>query len=364
MTDTLTTTTKHMRIQQDLRGKILRGDYQPGAILPSQNELMDEYAVAQGTVRQALIQLQSERLIVSHRGKGTFVSDNVLSGQSGSQAHHAKAATMGLLIVSAVDNDLIVMDQIFTLQQAAARLGYELVMRVFRADDVEAAIDWTARHDGTVIWGAATLAFAQRLAQLRRPVVMFGELLDGECPGEISWVRDDLDALIDTSLQLMMSMGHRKLWFVNRSSSGYFNKLSELFHANAERLGIAGVSREVMVELPEDEAAFARELAACKNRPTALLIEGDIRACRLIHQLQYVNCAVPADLSVVALGAAEAHRLAVSDLYRVLTPVSTGLVRAAEALVELIDTSRVVRHEISPRLAVGKTCAPLIEVKK
>lgn len=364
MTDMLTT--KHMRIQQDLRNKILRGDYRPGEILPSQNELMDEYAVAQGTVRQALMQLQSERLIVSHRGKGTFVNDLAAFGQSGQhgQAEHTKAATIGLLVVSAVDDDLIVMDQIFTLQQAAARLGYELVMRVFRPDDVDGAIDWTARHDGTIIWGAAKLAFAQRLAQLRRPVVLFGELQDGDCPGEISWVRDDLDALLDTSLQLMMSMGHRKIWFINRSSSGYFNKLSQMFEANAQRLGIAETSKQVMVELPSDEAAFAQDLSALADRPTALLIEGDIRACRLIHQLQYAGCSVPGDLSVVALGAAETHRLAVSDLYRVLTPVSTGLVRAAEALVELMDTGRVVRHEISPRLAVGKTCAQLSQTNR
>lgn len=359
MTDTLPT--KHMRIQQDLRGKILSGFYQPGEILPSQNELMDEYAVAQGTVRQALTQLQSEQLIVSHRGKGTFVSDRATSGLP---IEHTKAATIGLLIVSTVDNDQIVMDQIFTLQQATARLGYEMVMRVFRADEVDAAIDWTSRHDGTVIWGAATLEFANRLAELRRPAVVYGELLDGDCPRDLSWVHDDLDALLDTPLQLMHSMGHRKIWFINRSSSGYFQKLSRTFAANVQRLGIADTCRDVMVEMPEDEAAFARELAKSKDRPTALLIEGDIRACRLIHQLQYYDCSVPGDLGVVALGAAETHRLAVSDLYRVLTPVSTGLVRAAEALVELIDTGRVVRHEISPRLAVGKTCVSVSEVGK
>lgn len=64
----------HARLRDDLRGRILDGEYGPGSKLPSESELIASQGVSRITVRQALGALQSEGLIVKLHGKGAFVS--------------------------------------------------------------------------------------------------------------------------------------------------------------------------------------------------------------------------------------------------------------------------------------------------
>lgn len=61
-------------IKKTLKDRILAGDYAADQQLPSENQLMKTFEVSRVTVRQALHQLQKERLIVSRQGKGYFVT--------------------------------------------------------------------------------------------------------------------------------------------------------------------------------------------------------------------------------------------------------------------------------------------------
>jgi GntR family transcriptional regulator len=61
-----------------LRSAILRGDWGPGAILPSESELLDRHQVSRATVRQALEALVQEGLIYRQRGRGSFVAHPVM----------------------------------------------------------------------------------------------------------------------------------------------------------------------------------------------------------------------------------------------------------------------------------------------
>jgi GntR family transcriptional regulator len=57
-----------------LRAKILNGEWPPGTLIPAESELQATYQVSQITVRQALDNLVSDRLIYRQRGRGSFVS--------------------------------------------------------------------------------------------------------------------------------------------------------------------------------------------------------------------------------------------------------------------------------------------------
>jgi|GEM_PF-3279122 len=342
---------KHQLIRNDLKAKITRGVYAHGRALPSQSQLMSEYGVALGTVRQALDRLQAEGLVVSHRGKGTFVCH-----PEENDAAPSAITTMGLIIISPVQDDLIINDQLLTLQQAVASHAHELAVQVFSPSAEEAAIHWAKRHQGVIVWGQPTRALVTGLLAKDIPTVVIGDLMDGEFPTGASWVRFDLDALVSTALQIMTDMGHQKIWLINRGSSAYYRSLTGLFEQHAASVGVHESSRELVLEQIEDEPALIEHLSSAEETPTALLIEGDLRACRFIHLLHQAGWSVPQQISVVALGAAEPHRLGVSELSRVITPPDVGVVRAAEALAETIETGRVVRHTIATRFALGKTC--------
>lgn len=64
---------KYKELYQILRDRILKGEYIPGDILPSESELRITYHVTQPTIRHALDILVKDRLIKKHHGKGSIV---------------------------------------------------------------------------------------------------------------------------------------------------------------------------------------------------------------------------------------------------------------------------------------------------
>lgn len=61
------------QIADELRGRITSGTYPPGAKLPSETDLIDEFGVTRLTVRRGLAVLANEGLTEPQRGKGVFV---------------------------------------------------------------------------------------------------------------------------------------------------------------------------------------------------------------------------------------------------------------------------------------------------
>jgi len=64
----------YSRIREDIRERIAGGALRADDRLPSESELMARYGVSRITVRQALGDLQKERVTHKVAGKGSFVS--------------------------------------------------------------------------------------------------------------------------------------------------------------------------------------------------------------------------------------------------------------------------------------------------
>ncbi|MDQ4489511.1 FadR/GntR family transcriptional regulator [Sinomonas sp. ASV486] len=71
-----------------LTGRIVDGGFAPGDKLPSEGELMEQFAVSRTVVREALSRLQAAGLVETYRGRGTFVltrpSEEAFSIEAGS----------------------------------------------------------------------------------------------------------------------------------------------------------------------------------------------------------------------------------------------------------------------------------------
>jgi GntR family transcriptional regulator len=63
----------YKQLANAIRDEIAKGEYPPGALLPSEAAMSDRYKVSRPTVRQALIALRAEGLIEVRMGKGSFV---------------------------------------------------------------------------------------------------------------------------------------------------------------------------------------------------------------------------------------------------------------------------------------------------
>ncbi len=64
----------YKQVRDIITRRLAEGEWLPGAMLPSEQELARSLAVSQGTVRKALDAMAAENLIERRQGRGTFVS--------------------------------------------------------------------------------------------------------------------------------------------------------------------------------------------------------------------------------------------------------------------------------------------------
>ncbi|WP_036487957.1 GntR family transcriptional regulator [Myxosarcina sp. GI1] len=65
----------HLVISERLRQQIENGEYVPGAKLPSESQLIEEFQASRITIRRAVANLVKQGLVVTHQGKGVFVTE-------------------------------------------------------------------------------------------------------------------------------------------------------------------------------------------------------------------------------------------------------------------------------------------------
>ncbi|WP_229076068.1 GntR family transcriptional regulator [Actinoplanes sp. DH11] len=63
------------QLAEILRGQIRSGALPPNRPVPSETTLQQQYGIARDTVRHSLRLLREEGLVVTVRGKGTYVAD-------------------------------------------------------------------------------------------------------------------------------------------------------------------------------------------------------------------------------------------------------------------------------------------------
>ncbi|MFI7138456.1 GntR family transcriptional regulator [Streptomyces massasporeus] len=72
----------YVQLADVIAGKIASGELAPDRPIPSENHLADEYGVARLTARRAAQELRERGLIVTVRGKGSFVVERPVGDAS------------------------------------------------------------------------------------------------------------------------------------------------------------------------------------------------------------------------------------------------------------------------------------------
>ena len=89
----------YLQIMEQIRARIAAGDWPPGKELPSIRALAAGLNVSVITIKRAYLDLESEGVIVTRHGKGSFVADvNGLAGElreAQLDEHLAEAAQIG-----------------------------------------------------------------------------------------------------------------------------------------------------------------------------------------------------------------------------------------------------------------------------
>ena len=70
----------YLQIKALLLRSLQVGEWQPGQLIPSEQELARRFEVSQGTVRKAIEELALANLLVRRQGRGTFVASHAEEG--------------------------------------------------------------------------------------------------------------------------------------------------------------------------------------------------------------------------------------------------------------------------------------------
>ena len=71
--DPQSATPVYMQVADIVRARILDGRLVPDRPVPSESQLQQEFGVARGTARKSIALLRDEGLVVTVRGRGSFV---------------------------------------------------------------------------------------------------------------------------------------------------------------------------------------------------------------------------------------------------------------------------------------------------
>ena len=92
----------YLQIMEQIRARIAAGDWPPGKELPSIRALAAGLNVSVITIKRAYLDLETEGVIVTRHGKGSFVADvNGLAGELKEEqltGHLEQAAQIGRLL--------------------------------------------------------------------------------------------------------------------------------------------------------------------------------------------------------------------------------------------------------------------------
>lgn len=84
----------HVRLMRDLKQRLERAEWRAGEHLPTEHELADEYAVSRSTVRTALKLLESQGMVRTRHGAGSFVTPFGAQARAGLQELRSTTETL------------------------------------------------------------------------------------------------------------------------------------------------------------------------------------------------------------------------------------------------------------------------------
>ncbi|MGE0502652.1 MAG: FadR/GntR family transcriptional regulator [Rhizobiaceae bacterium] len=87
------------RMADGLRGKIVAGKLAPGAKLPAEHRLAEEYGVSRTVVREAVARLSADGLVHARQGAGVFVTDRASALADGMFSEIGKKISMVLNVL-------------------------------------------------------------------------------------------------------------------------------------------------------------------------------------------------------------------------------------------------------------------------
>ena len=341
----------YQQIVEALLEQIRDGRLEPGARVPSQNELAKMYGVSEITSRRALRELEERGAVRRIRGKGTFVSVQPKPGRV--RGH------IGFVLQHPLDVNEQVYNPYFmaALRGAAAAAALHGYKVTFQTVDAGQGLLDAGHFDAWILGGTLHRPAVEALVKKRKPVVTLTSYFP------------DLDAPVVSfdnvaggflATSHLIELGHEDIAIVcpdqdsRREFGGRLRGYQLAMEQHELQVGEGSFAHSLTTEAAGCEAAYA---LLRKRRPTAIVAATDTIALGVLKAASRLGLRVPEDLSVVGYD----DQPFASHVAPALTTVrqdghEVGR-RALEALKDMLDGQppSQLRIELRPKLVVRES---------
>ena len=302
----------HDRVYDSLLGKISDKTYVPGAKIPTEYELMEEYGVSRNTVIHAVKRLESEHFIERKRKSGTFVCKNIAAGKE------MRVIPMILPYDSNLNADVYEGAQEYALSHGCVITFYNSFYSNKTERDILKKLLGT-NPECLIIYPCSMYSNIDILSEynIRGIPILF---LDRKLPGiEGALITANNEAGERELVTQLIGMGHRRIAFYlihdnmleteQQRFFGYCNALirhsiplnyNYIIRCNVDirhRHVLAAQQNQVNVVMDVINQAVEK-LLALEERPTVICCINDESAFMMIRALNEHGVRVPQDISV------------------------------------------------------------------
>ncbi len=293
----------YYQVKEILRRGILRGDWKPGELMPTEEAFCNRLGVSRVTVSRALGDLVTEGLIVRVQGKGTFVA--------GPGSKNEASKTLGLVLHrTEVNADSYFNDVMRGLDDVARDLGYRIMLLTFNSQtpgiqEGHFCLGEVMDKELGGVFITAEQIKSIELKRLKTNRIPFVVLNYTSTLG--NWITVDWAGGAYEATKHLLALGHKKI--------GYLGGMVEKFDVDRQKFAgfkkaifEAGLALEpgLLKQCPYTErerlAPLIDELLALSPRPTAIFCGDDIAATKVLQTAQKLDLKVPEELAIVGYG--------------------------------------------------------------
>jgi DNA-binding LacI/PurR family transcriptional regulator len=351
-----------------LQERIKRGHYAPGAWLPTERALAEEFGMDRSAIRRALLQLEDRGLIVREAGRRPWVRGGHASPREGTGDGAGQSVEVGLRTIVAIlpqhpiyPASLAILHGInatlrsteapFRLQVIDTHGGNEIRETLLEKRALESVIE--EKIAGVVLWqmgGKETLPQLRELERQGIPVVFVDRYPEGlTC----DFVGCDNHASVETVINYLWELGHRRIAYLTTDEQT--SAVLERHTAYREAMMAAGGAQSadwtctISQGNPTHVAPAYDQFFALTQSPTAVFAMNDALAYHFIAECRKRGKEVPRDISVIGFDDLEQHSPRPALLTTLHQPFDKMGRRAADLLLRRLsgpESSPEVRQHI------------------
>ena len=185
--------------------------------------------------------------------------------------------------------------------------GWDLQFISFRCDlsapagnlRLPPALTRQDRTNGVILSGTHSVSILSALRERRIPFSVVGNNIIGE------WRAEDYDCVATDDVrgsaeitQHLISLGHRKIWFIGDRSLPWYARCAQGYRQSMDDAGLEPRYSEIRSEDRELGYLAVKSLLAKNSSPTALFVGNDQAATGVYRALQESGIRIPDDISV------------------------------------------------------------------